>query len=90
MKAGRVKTATGTLIVSEKEGKMFPILKGSDGEHDNSDFYDILWKIINHGDSGQYSNEPITDFILGIPVPAVTSIRDFFAFKEHVKNSRMH
>lgn len=90
MKVGRVKTATGTLIVSEREGKIFPILKESNEEHDNSIFYEILWKIIDHGNSGQYGNEPITDFILGIPVPAVTSIRDFFAFEEHVKNSRTH
>jgi fumarylacetoacetate (FAA) hydrolase len=89
MRIGRVKTDDGTQVVFESDGKVYSIsgTTNSTETQDESNFYDAIWKSLNLSHHTDPSHE-ITDYKLEAPIPIVRSIRDFFAFEDHVKNSR--
>ncbi|MGC8506272.1 MAG: fumarylacetoacetate hydrolase family protein [Thermoplasmata archaeon] len=89
MRVGRARTPDGTFAVFEKNGKLYRLTGEPEKDHGSDPFYNAVWRIIRH-DGDTHGAEEVTDYTLDIPIPEVRSIRDFFAFEEHVMNSRKH
>ncbi len=51
------------------------------------DFYNLYDKIINLKPESRYAIVP-ANIKYGVPIPGMRSVRDFYAFEDHVKNAR--
>ncbi|WP_337860804.1 fumarylacetoacetate hydrolase family protein [Ferroplasma sp.] len=71
------------------EGKYYGIasMLGIDEDTLVRDFYDLYNKIINIKIESKYEIKP-AEIKYKIPVPGMRSVRDFYAFEDHVKNAR--
>ena len=66
--------------------EMAPMLELQESDLEK-DFYSLYDKIINLKPDERYSIEPENPKY-GVPIPNMRSVRDFYAFEDHVKNAR--
>ena len=71
------------------EGKYFEMAPMLNMQEDElvSEFYNLYSKIINLKLDDKYAIKPET-IKYGVPIPGMRSVRDFYAFEDHVKNAR--
>jgi fumarylacetoacetate (FAA) hydrolase len=72
-----------------KDGKYYGLasMLGMDEDALEKGFYKLYDKIINLKVDDKYEIKP-EKIKYGIPVPGMRSVRDFYAFEDHVKNAR--
>lgn len=90
MKIGRVRKDGKKVIAFQQENRLYSL---SDALRIPEallvdEFYQYLDKIIKGKISINARGDALEDYVMDIPVPSVTSLRDFYAFEGHVKNAR--
>ncbi len=90
MKLAIVRKGTTRVTVFSNANELYSLAEslGTSQEELDSNFYLYLERLISGQIHLDTIGDPVDDYTFDIPVPSVTSIRDFYAFEGHVMNAR--